>query len=284
MLSRTAILASTGHPLFAKTLGYQCLKSPSPPPVPTSSQQEVAAILVPTPSPALPPPANVTRAPQPLHARSKEFISDDEDDEVPADQVIYVKSKVKTRPSTQPTIPQIEKPDATESLDSSTEDATAWPSVRIFGMQCERCIKDDIPCAVILGKKMGELRVGATTSGRGRLEKGQGHGSSRQEGPGFHPEEGASSPGQVTRSLKGPHEHPLHPGCISSPAGHQEGSATLPKIPQMRMQRVWMNPKLQRPQPTSSTPEHRHQLMAMSMPKMQHPLPNVAAPTPVIDN
>ncbi|KAG1852189.1 hypothetical protein F4604DRAFT_1933755 [Suillus subluteus] len=156
-----------GHPLFTKTL-------------------EVAAILVPTPSPAMPPPANVVwshnlfvpgnanangnkckaSSAEPVTnqvkppAPSKEFISDNEDVQVPNDQVISVKSKVNTEPSTQPAIPQIAKLDATESLDSSTKDATiseVWHSVCLFGMQCERCINDDVPCTVILGKKQGEV-------------------------------------------------------------------------------------------------------------------------------
>ncbi|KAG0693784.1 hypothetical protein DFH29DRAFT_1006937 [Suillus ampliporus] len=42
----------------------------------------------------------------------------------------------------------------TESAGSTAEEQH---TVRLFPEQCERCIKDDVPCTVILGKKLGEV-------------------------------------------------------------------------------------------------------------------------------
>ncbi|KAG1842962.1 hypothetical protein F4604DRAFT_1938408 [Suillus subluteus] len=68
--------------------------------------------------------------------KSKEFITDDECDEVPADKVIFVKSKTTAMPGTQTAIPEVAKSK---------------------GTQCKRCIKDNIPCTVVLGKKKGKI-------------------------------------------------------------------------------------------------------------------------------
>ncbi|KAG1839661.1 hypothetical protein DFJ58DRAFT_733251 [Suillus subalutaceus] len=92
--------------------------------------------------------------------KSKEFITDDEHDEVLADKVIFVKSKTTAVPSTQPAIPVAKSKD-TQPADSASEDdalAEDDPSVHLFSVQCERCIKDNPPCAVILSKKNGEIR------------------------------------------------------------------------------------------------------------------------------
>ncbi|KAG1882114.1 hypothetical protein F4604DRAFT_1678548 [Suillus subluteus] len=67
---------------------------------------------------------------------------------------------------TQPTIPEVAKSkDAhltcLQPADSASEDNALdkdASSMHLFGVQCQRCIKDDIPCMVVLGKKMGEIR------------------------------------------------------------------------------------------------------------------------------
>ncbi|KAG1839348.1 hypothetical protein F4604DRAFT_1691286 [Suillus subluteus] len=92
--------------------------------------------------------------------KSKEFISDDEHNEVPADKVIFVKSKTTAVPSTQPAIPVAKFKD-TKPADSASEDDALdedTSSVCLFSVQCQRCIKDDVPCAVVLSKKIGKIR------------------------------------------------------------------------------------------------------------------------------
>ncbi|KAG2355707.1 hypothetical protein BDR07DRAFT_1381316 [Suillus spraguei] len=60
--------------------------------------------------------------------------------------------------------PAIEQP--SKSLETELDDSTAKEddcgakksSLRLFGVHCERCIRDDFTCIVVLGKKKGEVR------------------------------------------------------------------------------------------------------------------------------
>ncbi|KAG1768245.1 hypothetical protein EV702DRAFT_1253446 [Suillus placidus] len=108
-----------------------------------------------------------TRVPQmlarahPKKVKSKPFIIDDEEEEqVPANKAIVVKRKVDAGPSAQPTATDAAKSNVTKLDDESSKDGapaedTGMPC--LFGAQCEWCIKDDIPCTVILGQKQGEV-------------------------------------------------------------------------------------------------------------------------------
>ncbi|KAG1771390.1 hypothetical protein EV702DRAFT_1201999 [Suillus placidus] len=71
--------------------------------------------------------------------KSKEFV--DEDDEVPKEV----------------SVGQTEEVPVSIATDASAEDDEVPEPVRLFGVQCERFIKDSIPCLVILGKKLGEV-------------------------------------------------------------------------------------------------------------------------------
>ncbi|KAG1854641.1 hypothetical protein F4604DRAFT_1932704 [Suillus subluteus] len=184
------------HPLFPKSVGYWCPQPLTPPAVLAELPAPLPpAPVKPTHAPSPVPPITIipkaklfvpgngnynghgkpapkkarthlkkqeeSRAPQAksrahfTKPKSKEFISDDEHDEVPAD-----KSKTTAVPGTQPTIPVAKSKD-TKPTDSASEDDALdedASSVHLFGIQCQRCIKDDIPCAVVLSKKMGEIR------------------------------------------------------------------------------------------------------------------------------
>lgn len=92
---------------------------------------------------------------------SKEFVSED-GVEVPAGKVIHIKRKQPEAGTSSK--PAIEQP--TKSLETELHDSTAKEddsgaeksSLRLFGVQCERCIRDDFTCVVVLGKKKGEVR------------------------------------------------------------------------------------------------------------------------------
>ncbi|KAG1884386.1 hypothetical protein F4604DRAFT_1919561 [Suillus subluteus] len=101
-----------------------------------------------------------------MNVKSKEFVFDVEGEPVPTDKVIFVKRKPDTGSGSQSAGGQLAKPTPTKSHDAEAEDSTpednasteGTHSVWIFSVQCERCIKDDIPCAVVLGKRQGEIR------------------------------------------------------------------------------------------------------------------------------
>ncbi|KAG2352883.1 hypothetical protein BDR07DRAFT_1497479 [Suillus spraguei] len=158
-------------PDWTTTIGYQ--PPPSPPPATASSlptppgfnpgqthapppeakRQKVAKTPAASPPPekrlvlGRAPPKSRSRAPS-RRPKSKEFVSDDEDDDVPTKDIIVVKRKaiVGTSGSVEPGIAGSSKP--LQPAASSGEDSVT----------CERCIKDEIPCAVILSKKSGEVR------------------------------------------------------------------------------------------------------------------------------
>ncbi|KAG0701029.1 hypothetical protein DFH29DRAFT_876208 [Suillus ampliporus] len=172
------------HPLFYKTVGFaypsSTPSSPAPaPPAPAApSTPEVASTLLPisshsaSPAPmvkhdlfvagtkckastpeTLPDP-EVIEAPKPLPKKCKMARAAREFSlPPPADGVIYVRKRpvdADAGAGAQPArLPE------TESAGSTVEEQH---TVRLFPEQCERCIKDDIPCTVILGKKLGKVR------------------------------------------------------------------------------------------------------------------------------
>ncbi|KAG1849742.1 hypothetical protein F4604DRAFT_1934769 [Suillus subluteus] len=90
--------------------------------------------------------------------KSKEFVTDDNEEQVSADKIIFVKRKITALPGTQPVIKEMtntQHPDSTSEDDAPAEQKS---SVCLFGTQCKGCIKHDIPCEVVLGKKKGEIR------------------------------------------------------------------------------------------------------------------------------
>ncbi|KAG2028989.1 hypothetical protein BDR03DRAFT_988052 [Suillus americanus] len=188
------------HPLFPKSVGYRHPQPLAPPavlaelPMPLPPAPLTPAPIQPALAPSPMPPITIVVKANPLapgiHTRgrcghqqgrrtcckeskdpfeeaarstkvkSKEFITDDEHDEVLADKVIFVKSKTTAVPGTQPAIPEVVKSKATQPADSASEDdasAEDDPSMCLFSVQCKCCIKDNVPCMVILGKKNGEI-------------------------------------------------------------------------------------------------------------------------------
>ncbi|KAG2744273.1 hypothetical protein P692DRAFT_20877861, partial [Suillus brevipes Sb2] len=176
------------HPLFLKTVGYAQSNSAMPPPAvprpqspmtPTPATPTPAPTPAPAPAPPTPAPA-VTWVPGKLFVRgnakrsapmpddddivevdsqeaedeSAAIVIDDVEDPL-ADQVVFVKTNA--GPREKPPAPEVINDDAPEVSSTAVGDDSEG-TVRLFGIQCERCIKDDIPCAVILGKKLGEVR------------------------------------------------------------------------------------------------------------------------------
>ncbi|KAG1740979.1 hypothetical protein EDB19DRAFT_1828364 [Suillus lakei] len=166
-----------GHPLFHKTVGYAYPASaqtppaasttapavaPSPcPPTPATSMPEVTSTLSqlssPTPSP---PPSPVIKhklfvpgmkckalTPSPQPKPELEVI------DVP--EPLPKKRKTAGHAREASRVPANDPSDIAQSTYSASGDPHP---VRLFPMQCERCIKDDTPCTMILAKKTGEIR------------------------------------------------------------------------------------------------------------------------------
>ncbi|KAG2748629.1 hypothetical protein P692DRAFT_20874383 [Suillus brevipes Sb2] len=100
----------------------------------------------------------------PKRAKLAAIVIDDVEDP-PADQVVFVKNKTNAGPREKPPAPEVVNDDAPEVVNDDAPEVSSTAvgddsegTVRLFGIQCERCIRDDIPCAVILGKKLGEVR------------------------------------------------------------------------------------------------------------------------------
>ncbi|KAG2343161.1 hypothetical protein BDR05DRAFT_1000136 [Suillus weaverae] len=202
-----------GHPLFLKTIGYQCPKLPSSPAIPLpqalpQSSPPSMSLTPPPPSPSpSPPPAPVLRkhnlftaeppAPVPKKRRmtqsmhevgrvppphqsllpramrrsrsraprkkvtSKEFVAEDDDEQVLDVKVADAKkNETKTATSVEPAAGELAKsletePDGSTAKEDDSDDGES--TVHLFGVQCERCIKDNVACTVILGKKQGEV-------------------------------------------------------------------------------------------------------------------------------
>jgi hypothetical protein len=116
--------------------------------------------------------SRATSRARPKRAKSAAIVIDDVEDP-PADQVVFVKvssiffdhinqlthmqNKTNAGPREKPPAPEVINDDAPKVSSTAVGDDSEG-TVRLFGIQCERCIKDDIPCAVILGKKLGEVR------------------------------------------------------------------------------------------------------------------------------
>ncbi|KAG2345441.1 hypothetical protein BDR05DRAFT_946938 [Suillus weaverae] len=89
------------------------------------------------------PPRVMNRALQSkVKVKLKEFISNDED--VPTNKVTHIKAK---------SLDAEDMNSSAKDNDSDDECSTA----RLFGVQCKRCIKDDVACTIVLGKKQGEV-------------------------------------------------------------------------------------------------------------------------------
>ncbi|KAG2108744.1 uncharacterized protein F5147DRAFT_652731 [Suillus discolor] len=167
------------HPLYQKTVGYQhpltstTAPTPIPAPVQPSSQvsiEERAASLIVTPPvtemkhdlfvQGMTKQKASTKKIKPTLAKLKKAVVGDDDD-IPTQDVIFVKRKPTVGPRNQPLIAKDRPLSATESSESDAKDAVSpkeTSSVRLFGMQCEHCIKDDIPCTIVLAKKSGEIK------------------------------------------------------------------------------------------------------------------------------
>ncbi|KAG1889621.1 uncharacterized protein F5891DRAFT_1198556 [Suillus fuscotomentosus] len=83
--------------------------------------------------------------------KSKKIISEDEDDEVLLTNVIYVKNKKQPEDTVPVVAPSA---GAKPSIDTAKKPES---SARIFGDQCECCIKYDVTCMVAAAKKAGEI-------------------------------------------------------------------------------------------------------------------------------
>ncbi|KAG1883064.1 hypothetical protein F4604DRAFT_1677981 [Suillus subluteus] len=90
--------------------------------------------------------------------KSKEFVTNDDDKQVLADKIIFVKRKITALPGTQPVIKEMTNTQHPDSTSKDDAPAKQKSSMCLFGMQCEGCIKHNIPCKVVLSKKMGKIQ------------------------------------------------------------------------------------------------------------------------------
>ncbi|KAG1904980.1 uncharacterized protein F5891DRAFT_1183638 [Suillus fuscotomentosus] len=92
---------------------------------------------------------------KPTQAKLKKVVVEEDDDNIPTHDVIFVKRKPTVGPGNQPSI---------SSSESDAEDAVSpeeTSSVRIFGVPCEHCIKNNVAYTAILAKKSGEAKAAA---------------------------------------------------------------------------------------------------------------------------
>ncbi|KAG1761029.1 hypothetical protein EV702DRAFT_1053219 [Suillus placidus] len=153
------------HPLFQKTMGLFVVgngpkrKATEPEPkvveAPASKKCKMCQSLR---EAGRAPPWAMNRAPcSKVKVKLKDFISNDED--VLTNKVTHIKAETGT--TVQLAVAQQAKSLDAEDTDSSAEDNNSdnkCSTAHLFGVQCERCIKDDVACTVVLGKKQGEVR------------------------------------------------------------------------------------------------------------------------------
>ncbi|KAG1721906.1 uncharacterized protein EDB91DRAFT_1256311 [Suillus paluster] len=155
------------HPLFHKTVGYTRPAGPSTqearlaspvPPATTSTREAsmtLSPITSPTPTPSPPP------APAPKHnlfvpgTKRKASTPDPEPSAPEGDVIMVVRAPLPKKLKMEPAVWKTATPPPSVSNEDSAEDTHP---MRLFLTQCERCIKDDVPCTVMLGKKNGEVR------------------------------------------------------------------------------------------------------------------------------
>ncbi|KAG2743341.1 hypothetical protein P692DRAFT_20878742 [Suillus brevipes Sb2] len=125
-------------------------------PMPDDNDNDIVEVEEPAPKKQRTRSSRATSRACPKRAKSAAIVIDDVEDP-PADQVVFVKNKTNAGPREKPPAPEVVNDDAPEVSSTAVGDDSEG-TVRLFGIQCEWCIKDDIPCAVILGKKLGEVR------------------------------------------------------------------------------------------------------------------------------
>ncbi|KAG2741736.1 hypothetical protein P692DRAFT_20750065, partial [Suillus brevipes Sb2] len=123
-------------------------------PMPDDDDDDIVEVEEPAPKKQRTRSSQATSRARPKRAKSAAIVIDDVEDP-PADKVVFVKTNA--GPREKPPAPEVVNDDAPEVSSTAMGDDSEG-TVRLFGIQCERCIRDDIPCAVILGKKLGEVR------------------------------------------------------------------------------------------------------------------------------
>ncbi|KAG1752341.1 uncharacterized protein EDB91DRAFT_1243120 [Suillus paluster] len=155
------------HPLFHKTIGYTrlvgpstqeaCLASPVPPAA--TLIQEALVTLSPIPSPT--PSPSPSPAPAPKHnlfvpsTKRKASTPEAETSAPEGDVIVVVRTPLPKKCKMALAVWKTATPPPSVSNEESAEDTHP---MRLFPTQCERCIKDNIPCTVMLGKKNGKVR------------------------------------------------------------------------------------------------------------------------------
>ncbi|KAG1738084.1 uncharacterized protein EDB91DRAFT_1249380 [Suillus paluster] len=134
------------HPLFHKTVSYTH---------PAEASMTLSPITSPTPTPSPPP------APAPKHnlfvpgTKFKASTPDPEPSAPEGDVIVVVHAPLPKKLKMEPAV---RKTATLPPLVSDEDSAEDTHPMRLFPTQCERCIKDDVPCTVMLGKKNGEVR------------------------------------------------------------------------------------------------------------------------------
>ncbi|KAG1721096.1 uncharacterized protein EDB91DRAFT_1256682 [Suillus paluster] len=159
------------HPLFHKTVGYTHPAGPStqearlasPVPPATTSTREASMTLSPitSPTPTPSPPPTPAPAPTPKHnlfvpgTKHKASTPDPEPSAPEGDVIMVVRAPLPKKLKMELAVRKTATLPPSVSDEDSAEDTHP---MRLFLTQCERCIKDDVPCTMMLGKKNSEVR------------------------------------------------------------------------------------------------------------------------------
>ncbi|KAG2740894.1 hypothetical protein P692DRAFT_20880767, partial [Suillus brevipes Sb2] len=152
----------TTHKAPSPMTDVEIVEGPAPEAAPSRKRKEPSpeVQIIESPAPqASPEPAPkrrkvAKRAPR-QKVKSKEVVVEDEEDP-PADKVIWVKKKQPEAGSSKPVVDEPAQSDVTELTRSMPEDLDSGAqqsTLRLFPSPCERCIRDDAPCETSLDKK-----------------------------------------------------------------------------------------------------------------------------------
>ncbi|KAG1743972.1 uncharacterized protein EDB91DRAFT_1246856 [Suillus paluster] len=138
------------HPHFHKTVSYTR---------PAEALMTLSPIPSPTPTPSPPPTPAPARAPKHnlfvLGTKRKASTPDAEPSAPEGDVIVVVRAPLLKKLKMEPAVRKTATLPPSVSDEDSAEDTHP---MHLFPTQCEQCIKDDVPCTVMLGKKNGEVR------------------------------------------------------------------------------------------------------------------------------
>ncbi|KAG1727966.1 uncharacterized protein EDB91DRAFT_1253712 [Suillus paluster] len=149
------------HPLFHKTIGYTCPAGPSTQEARLASPVSVTLSPIPSPTPLPSPPPAPAPSRAPKHnlfvpgTKCKASTPNAEPSAPEGDVIVVVRTPLPKKLKMELAVRKTATPPPSVSDEDSAEDTHP---MRLFLTQCEQCIKDDVPCTMMLGKKNGEVR------------------------------------------------------------------------------------------------------------------------------